>query len=498
MDEHQEPINQHFIEKIIDLFLRPCLLKFGINQAAFMTALFQHMEKTQTPLSLLLFETYLEPPHKNLMDLITETLATLLQAQENEIINSIHSSLFDYPTLLSDFLSAYHPKSYVQNKLFLQAKLYQLMLQYMPQKHQGISFHDIWKFMIDGRNHSTGAYSYENEPGYILNTFNGWLSLFGAFHESRKTQHPMNPLQYRDAIWLEDIHKQFFENTEFLLLKKLFSNPHIENCFEDIEAHLENSTDRDSGSLLKKSSLFRNDSEENSRHVCYGIEIDQSFTKKEFDIFTEKLMARENWISFEIITDHDSHDQDDEKERYTESVKIILKHKSRDDIIFRVNHLFHLMRIYYNHANNDYELLLTFIYLFKEIEFNHVFLDGNLRLSLAIFNALLFYHGFPLVVFENPNQHTLKSPSEFFDVVIDAMKRSPITCEEKIQKILADKASSTHYDSWDEFESSKQCIVTPKMKARRFELFRSSSKSTLNELPLNAASGAILKIIGRR
>lgn len=104
---------------------------------------------------------------------IKNFLSRIFLFQENEILKNINPELFLNRELLVQYFETLNPKSYVIEKLKLQAQIWKKMGE--NEKLKNFPFNEIWRFVIDGEHETKGAYFFEDEPGYIIGAFEGFL-----------------------------------------------------------------------------------------------------------------------------------------------------------------------------------------------------------------------------------------------------------------------------------------------------------------------------------
>lgn len=118
-------------------------------------------------------ETILKAVDVNLRQFIKAFLSSIFMAQENEILQHINPDAFAKRDDLVQHLESLRPKSYVGEKLIIQAKVWSEMGKNKKLKH--FPFSEIWRFVMDGSCEAKGAYFFEDEPGYIVAALNGLL-----------------------------------------------------------------------------------------------------------------------------------------------------------------------------------------------------------------------------------------------------------------------------------------------------------------------------------
>ncbi len=285
-----------------------------------------------------------------------EVIATALQAKERQFLLHIKEELGELTSRnLLVYLEQHEPRSYVEKKLAVQARVWDKM-QSNP-KMKSLPFEDIYRFVIDGDQEKKGSYIFETEPGYILASLTALehalsenLSIsFGAYVNLHK--------ELTEGVWkIKSTWKMSSRNFEkfpqrvddggtgFSGVQKL---DHDDIGLKDLDDRGTIDPDAKKGVFLPF--LYHKNLE--------GDSIDNSIGK--------------------------------------------LPSKERDKIL---NNLFSSFNAYLAKDESPVMRLIAYSWLARELELRHIFSDGNGRSSAMLLYSLVARDkDIPMIMFHNPN-----------------------------------------------------------------------------------------------
>lgn len=306
--------------------------------------------------------------------------AVILDNFEKEVLEKIDPSVKSNPTLFITTLRQIQESNlhnhYVMQKLIAQAEVWQVM-KANPKLNE-FPFEDIWCFCIDFEFQKFGAYIFENEPGYMVASLN-------ALKFSLECKNPT----YLDYIEInkkcgENVHKDLYSwidaadggDSEFLetILREIsvfFQIPYIdEEGFKDLKERSANS------SFFQLLSNFSN----------------ATIGKGPFKIQSKGI--------------------------------------SREQNISKMQFLFEYHQQQISQAKNKAQRLIAHLWLARELELHHHFVDGNGRSSDKILLSLLANDPeLPMILYNSDlNYMDGNGPIGFVQRILSAMHHFNKTC----------------------------------------------------------------------
>jgi hypothetical protein len=288
-------------------------------------------------------------------------------------------------------LSTQDPESYIVKKLLVQAEVYSTM-QDIPLL-ENVAFKDIWKFVVDGRHWTSGAYIFENEPGCILSLLNGLLYALKTRNEEKtpewyiKLHDTTVNLVFKDLGWLS---VAFAYGSNPIKDKKIyFDNPYLYMG------------EWDAGRLFQSGCRCDNP------YVNYSInnmdrrgtkdfyERDRNGWMHEWGFNRSKSLCPVKWIAEK---------ENGESNKPSYPTRIELRSKTKTELIERMKLLFQGFQQLLADKTLPADQLLAILWLVREMEIHHFFGDGNGRtstLALLSMTCSTQFSLFPLLCYDD-------------------------------------------------------------------------------------------------
>lgn len=348
--------------------------------------------------------------------IINHIIKKYLASEEADILNKMQKDNIDSDN--TDNLIQYltnklqeNTGSYILKKLLIQAKISKEMQLANPNKPP-FPFSEIWRFVIDGNKESEGAYIFENETGYIAGALNGLLYALQTRNQAKDKDWY---IQLHD-VCVNDVYQSDSLLSELCINEDKFMN-YSGSTNKQIKPFIKNIRDENSSGQFGYGYLLLDQDDE-------GVD----------DL---KLTSREDWI---LVDDS--------------LFRIYILKKTTQEIQIRLTSLFNKYNQLLQHAQDPAERLICHLWLSRELEIHHVFMDANGRSSLLAAINMVLGDGLPLMLFDDPNVFDANSPKNLCQHAINAMKRYQDYCHinneniDSLNASMAEKFKTTN--SWSE------------------------------------------------
>lgn len=391
---------------------------------------------------------------------IQSVIQKKLQDKENELLHKLEIDLtisFDVPDLLNKLQA--QEDSYVKEKLIAQLELYKVMIE----KGCYISFVDVWKFVIDGKNHAMGAYAFEDEGGYIVAALKAFTF---AINYKKK----------RDCDYVEELHSTAID--------KVYKYEMPSNNFNITHDCVTFSLDANNAPNIQKN--FDKYSIDMAREKGFKKAISEYVLPIDEDDFSEiRNNPDQALASFTRVRAFPSCTTTPPLVP-CKKVKITSYPTNDNENKTYLNQLRKVYNALLLKSTKDIDRLLSCIYLFRELTIAHVFSDRNLITSLINFNVELGRNGFPYVNFENPNLHDFHKPNKFAAVVIQSM----YGIEDSHKEALLQQLNQL-YDENLSWQGWKNIMTKRDTAMQQYDQYHETFFSSPNELN-DLTAGAVI------
>lgn len=296
---------------------------------------------------------------KGLRPFFKEFISRMFAAEEKKILQNIEPAVLSDRNKLVKYFEAFQPKSYVIEKLLVQAQIWQEMGK--NEKLKDFPFNEIWRFVMDGDCEIKGAYFFEDEPGYIVKTLRGLLK---AFENKEKP----SLSQYKDLhdIIIDNVYKSEFQTImeDFIPFDKGFT---------------------------QRPARFR-------------------ITTSDIDeVGLTDLSARSNTNAGGVPF------------RYGEITHEIVGMEINDDNLQYVEKKFADMNAFII-GKSPVMRFMTYIWLARELELMHIFSDANGRSSIILLYQLVANDpDIPMILLHNPNVFDGNGPEKLLYRMLEDM-----------------------------------------------------------------------------